>query len=186
MPIRPRAVLAFLVSSMKTSACYKIGYILKPHGLKGEVTVVLDPGFPLDFNDIKTVWIERANRLLPYFVQSASVRDTRAFVKFEDVDTPEDARTLSRGSLYLPKESRPKSGKGSFYDDEIIGFEVTDLQTGTLGHVTGVTNAGANRLLTMPYRGKDLLIPVNGPFITSVNKSTKTITVSLPEGFFDL
>jgi 16S rRNA processing protein RimM len=30
------------------------------------------------------------------------------------------------------------------------------------------------------------MIPVNGPFITSINKSKKKINVALPEGFLDI
>ncbi len=46
--------------------------------------------------------------------------------------------------------------------------------------------AGPNRFLVMDHNGKEVLIPINGPFIKSVNKSKRKITVELPEGFLDL
>ena len=170
---------------MNIDACYKVGYIMKPHGLKGAVTMTLDPEFP-DDRALATLFIEEQNRLVPYFIESISVRGDKAFVKFEEIDTPESANAISKSAVYLPKEMREKSGRGEFYDDEVIGFEVADEELGLLGKVSEVVIAGPNRLLSLMYADKEVLIPVNGPFIKSINKSKKKISVSLPEGFLDI
>ena len=170
---------------MDLASSYKIGLVLKPHGLKGEVTISLDADAPDDVAELESLFIEQDKRLVPYFIESISVRDTKAFVKFEDVDTPEDAKAISKRALYLPKSSRPKSGRGEFYDDEIVGFEVSDEALGDLGKVTSVVDAGANKLLVV-LGAREVLIPINGPFITSVNKSKKKINVDLPDGFLDI
>lgn len=171
---------------MTTDDCYKIGFIMRPHGLKGEVTVSLDTEAPEDLNEIQTIFVHLSDRLLPYFIERISLRGAKAFVKLEDVDTAEAAENISRSAIYLPKSTRPRSRRGAFYDDEVIGFEVSDTALGTLGKVTAVMQAGPNKLLSVDHEGKEVLIPVNGPFIDSVNKSRKTITVTLPEGFLDL
>jgi 16S rRNA processing protein RimM len=171
---------------MNISDYYKVGYVMKPHGLKGEVTISLDPDSPADWENLKTIFIEKKSQLVPYFIKAISVRNDRAFVKLEDVDTPEYATLLKGGSLYLPKESRPKLAKGEFYSEEVIGFEVFDDIHGPLGFVENVEQAGPNRFLILSYIQKEIMIPVNGPFIKSINKSKKTINVSLPEGFLDI
>jgi 16S rRNA processing protein RimM len=171
---------------MKLDSCYKIGKVARPHGLKGEVTVLLDDG-PADWNTLKNVYIlMAADQLVPYFIERISIRDTKAFVKFEDLDTPESAEAVSRKDIYLPKTERPKSGKGEFYDDEVIGFDIEDAQHGDLGKVIDVEMSGMNRLLVVKHDQKEFLIPTNGPFITGVNKSKKKISVDLPEGFLDI
>jgi 16S rRNA processing protein RimM len=170
---------------MDIDSCYKVGYILKPHGLKGEVTISLDPEAP-GFNDIESVFIEKNNQLVPYFIEAISINGSKAFVKFEDVSSPESAHGISKCAIFLPKKSRAKSAKGAFYDDEIIGYEVSDSAEGLLGKVTEVTAAGPNKLLSVDYNGKEVLIPVNGPFITGINKTKKKITVALPDGFLDI
>jgi 16S rRNA processing protein RimM len=170
---------------MDIASSYKIGLVLKPHGLKGEVTISIDADAP-DVNELESLFVEKDNRLIPYFIESISVRDSKAFVKFEDVNTPEEAKAISKRALYLPKSTRPKAGRGEFYDDEIIGFEVQDENIGVLGKVTSVVDAGANKLLVVHEGEKEVLIPVNGPFITSINKSKKKISVDLPEGFLDI
>jgi len=93
---------------------------------------------------------------------------------------------ISKQSLYLQKSIRPKSSRGEFYDDEIIDFEVYDEEKGLLGKIREVMQAGPNRLLVVDYDEKEVLIPVNGPFIASVNKTKKKVLVNLPEGFLEL
>lgn len=171
---------------MTSDACYKIGYIMKPHGLKGEVTISLDPEAPEDFSTVQTVFVEIRERLLPYFVEAISLRGKRAFLKLEEVDTPEAAQSISKAGIYLPKSSRPKSGRGAFYNDEVIGFEVLDTDLGALGNITEIVQAGPNKLLSVDFKGKEVLIPLNSPFIEGINKSKKKITVTLPDGFLEI
>jgi 16S rRNA processing protein RimM len=171
---------------MDINACYKVGYILKPHGLKGEVTVSIDAEAPEEFGSLESLFVQKNNQLIPHFIESMSLKSDKAFIKFEDVNSHERATAISKCALYLPKSSRPRSAKGEFYDDEILGFEVIDSEAGVLGKITGVTMAGPNKLLALDYMGKEVLIPVNGPFVTGINKSKKKITVTLPEGFLEI
>ena len=91
---------------MDLSSSYKVGYVLKPHGLKGEVTISLEADAP-DFSEVESIFLEKDNRLVPYFIESISIRDTKAFVKFEEVDSMDDAQAISKRALYLPKSTRP-------------------------------------------------------------------------------
>ena len=171
---------------MEIDSCFKIGFVLRTHGLKGEVTISLDEDAPSDFSAINSVFLETANGLVPYFISSISFQGRKAFVKFEDIDSIDDATQLTRLRIFLQKSARPKSGKDEFYNDELTDFEVTDETVGPLGNVTDVMQAGANRLLVIDNNGKELLIPVNGPFIININKRKKVVTVDLPEGFLDI
>lgn len=171
---------------MDDNTCYKIGYVIRTHGLKGEVTVSLDPGVSNSFQEIQSVFLDQKHQLVPFLIENISIHNDKAFIKFEDVNTVDQAERLKGSSIYLPKISRPKSGRGEFYDDEVIGFEVTDDTLGKLGLVNRVELAGVNRLLSVNFGGKEILIPINGPFIRSVNKSARKIKVALPEGFADI
>jgi 16S rRNA processing protein RimM len=176
----------FVLIYMNINDCYKIGYIQKPHGLKGGVSIALDADAPENFAELESVFVEKNKRLIPHFIQAVSVRGDKAFVTFDDVKTPEEATAISKCAIYLPKSMRAKSARGEFYDDEIIGFEVSDAEVGVLGGVTEIVEAGPNKLISVDYNGKEVLIPVNSPFITSINKSKKKISVELPEGFLEI
>ena len=169
---------------MDINSCFKIGYIAKTHGLKGGVTAVFSEAG--EFESLESVFIEVKHNLVPYFVESFSDRGEKGFIKFEDINTFEQAEALKGCSIYLPKTVRPKLKRGDFYNDEVVGFEVEDLNMGILGGVKEIMESGPNRLLAIDRSGKEVLIPVNGPFIKSVNKSKKKILTELPEGFLDL
>lgn len=169
---------------MDIDSCYKIGYVAKTHGLKGEVTIVVSESIPIP--KTTSILVEVNGTLVPYFIQSVSDRGDKAFVKLEDVDSPEQAKALKGCSLYLPKKVRPQLDRGGFYDDEVIGFEVEDEKLGLLGQIREVVQIGPNRLLAIDRPAKEILIPIQGPFIQSVNKSKKKVKVDLPAGFLDI
>jgi 16S rRNA processing protein RimM len=169
---------------MDAGEVFKIGYVMKTHGLKGEVTIVTMPECP-DLAGIDTLFLERRQQLVPYFVESVSFKGDKAFLKLEEVDTLEQAAGLKGCSIYLPKADRPRPAKGDFYSDEVIGFEVADSRR-VLGHVKDVLEAGPNRFLALDIDERETLIPVNGPFIKSVNRSARKIKVELPDGFLDI
>jgi 16S rRNA processing protein RimM len=169
---------------MKLEQCYKVGFIAKTHGLAGEVTISILPECP-DLTSIETIFLQKGGTLIPYFIKSISVKGDKAFLKLDDVNNIDQAAELKGLSLYLPKAERPKLARGEFYNDEVIGFEVLEGEE-PLGHITEIMEAGPNRFLVMDHKGKEVLIPINGPFIKSVNKTKKKITVELPEGFLDI
>lgn len=171
---------------MKQEELYKAGFIMRPHGLKGEVTISLDADAPADWDSLESVFIEVKGKLIPYFLENISVRGDKAFVKFEDVSTPEAAAALKGSSLFLPKTSRPKLAREDFYHDEIIDFEVIDQEIGLLGTVLTIETAGPNRFIVLSHKTKEVMIPINGPFIKSINRTKKTVSVLLPDGFLDI
>lgn len=171
---------------MEISDCFKIGYVQKTHGLKGELTLVLEAEAPEGLGSATSVFLEVKGRLIPYFIEAISITNDKAIVKFEDVSSSDEGNKLKGSSLYLPKSSRPKSKRGEFYNDEVIGFVVNDVAAGKLGNVIRVENEEVNPLLIVLQGEKEIAIPINAPFITSVNKSAKKIEVDLPEGLLDL
>ena len=170
---------------MKFEDCFKIAYIVKTHGLKGEVTLSLSAECP-DLHDVDSLFLDVRGQLVPHFVQSVSMKGAKAFIKLEGINTLEDAFSLKGSSVYLSKKMRPSQPRGKFYNDEVVGFEVTDLVQGPLGFVKEVQENGANRHLIVLYLGREIMIPLNGPFIKGVNKTAKRFSVELPDGFLDI
>jgi len=171
---------------MSLEGYYHIGQITKPHGLKGEVTVLLQPDLPNDVSSLSSVYLGIDDNAVPYFIQDISLKGNKAIIRLEDVETLEDAQGISKHHLYLPLDQRPVSKSGEFYNDEVIGFTVEESLEGRLGSVTEVLTISGQRLLSVKYNSKDLLIPVNAPFIKEIDKSNKIMYVTLPEGYLDI
>lgn len=166
---------------MNVSECVKIGYIVKTHGLKGEVTLNLSQEFELSPGD--PLFLETQFGLVPYPIERISIKGQKVYLKVSGVDSIEVASELKGSSVFLEKSRRPKLGKGKYYDDELIGFDVWDGKK-NLGSVAQVINQGSLRYLEVG--NERMLIPINGPFIKSISKGKKRIEVELPEGFLDL
>ena len=155
---------------------------MKTHGLKGEVTVKLNPDSP-EIAPKDVLMIELDSGRVPYFVQTISFKSNLAFMKFEEVDSIDQSAQLKGKSILVEKSRRPKLDKGEYYNDELVGLDVWDGEV-NLGNVNQVINQGPARFLEVGE--KNVLIPINGPFIKSISKTKKRIDVELPEGFLDI
>ncbi len=171
---------------MNNTSFFKIGNIFKAHGLKGEVSVYLLPDAPEHFNETTAIFLKIKGSLVPYIIEGLSLKHDRAFLKLEDVDNKEAADLLKGTELYLPTEQRPELPKGEFYNEELIGFEVSDAKMGKLGQVSEVQQSGLSRLLAVSHQDREVLIPLNTPLIVSINMNNRTISVNLPEGYLDI
>lgn len=163
---------------------YLVGKITRPHGLKGEVTALFSTDIPNDINSLEVLFIRVNNQMVPHFIKSISHTGDKAYIRFDDIDTLDDAKAMARQELFLPKALRPKSRKGEFYDDEIIGFIVEDDSLGTLGKIDEIMQSGLQRLILLINQEKELLIPEN--LIKTIDKRKRKITVDLPEGYLDI
>lgn len=170
---------------MNVEACFKIGYVRKSHGLKGELTLSLLPDCP-DLNYVDSIFLQVRQQLVPYSLESVNLMGVKAYIRLESVDTPEKASALRGCSVYVPKSIRPALAKNEFYSDEVIDFEVVDIKLGPLGRVTEVQELGPGKHVIVSVKGKEVMIPVNGPFIRKISKPAKQLTVELPEGFLEL
>ena len=74
---------------------YRIGKIGKPHGVKGEVTMMFSDDV-FDRVDAEYVVLMLDGILVPFFFEEYRFRtDETAIVKFCDIDTQEQARELT-------------------------------------------------------------------------------------------
>lgn len=184
MPVRLRIGIFFTVKPMNKTDYFQVGLIKKPHGLKGEVNLSL--GGETSLEGVTALFLEIEGSLVPYFVESFSGNGEKSTLKFEDINSLEEAKKIGGKKIFLLKTARPRLPKGEFYDDELIGFDVVDESAGKLGKLEEIIAAGANRLFVVREKTKEVLIPENGPFIQEINKKNRTITVILPDGFLDM
>ena len=172
---------------MTKEECFYLGKIVSKFSFKGEVLIKLDTDDPESFTKMESVFVDYNNNLVPFFIEKSSLqRSTLLRVKFEDIDTEEDADDLMKCDLYLPLSFLPELEGDKFYYHEIIGFTVKDSRLGDIGKITGVNDSSYQALFEIEKNGKKILIPVNDDFIEKVDKPGKTIEVNTPEGLIEL
>ena len=124
---------------MQKSECFFLGKIVKKYSYKGELLIKLDTDEPELYEHMDSVFIEVRDKLLPFFIESSQLHKSELLrVKFEDVNTEEDADSLMKSDLYLPLEFLPKLDGNKFYFHEIIGFKVLDINL-SLIHISEPT-----------------------------------------------
>lgn len=171
---------------MRKDDCFLLGYVIKPHGLKGEVSVFLDTDSPDSYDEMESVLLEINQRLIPFFISELSLRGDRAILRLEGVDTFEQAEELRGAPMYLPEDLLPELESGQFYFHEVIGFEVSDKEAGDIGQITRVYASGKQDLLAVDHHGTEVLIPVIDEIILRVDREDRKIHVVLPEGLLDI
>ncbi|HUH29060.1 ribosome maturation factor RimM [Gelidibacter sp.] len=167
--------------------CFFVGKIVKKYSFKGELLIKLDTDEPEMFEDMDSVFIDLRNNLVPFFIESSQLHKSELLrIKFEDVDTEQDADALLKSDLYLPLEFLPKLDDDKFYFHEIIGFTVEDVNFGMVGIVKSINDSTAQALFEIDRDGIEILIPMNDAFIKKVDKKKKLIIVDTPEGLIEL
>ncbi|WP_053976960.1 ribosome maturation factor RimM [Mangrovimonas xylaniphaga] len=172
---------------MQKKDCFYLGKIVKKYSFKGEVLVKLDTDEPELYDNLDSVFVELRNNLLPFFIESSQLHKSDLLrIKFEEVDTEQDADSIMKCDLYLPLEFLPKLEGNKFYFHEVIGYAIEDVNFGPIGTIKDINDSTAQALFEIDRNGIEILIPMNDEFIKEVNRETKTILVETPEGLIDL
>ena len=172
---------------MQKEDCFYLGKIVKKYSFKGELLVKLDTDDPGIYTKMESVFIDKNKSLIPFFIERSSLhKSTLLRVKFEDIDSEEDADKLLKSELYLPLEFLPQLTGNKFYYHEIVGFEAKDLSFGLVGIVKGVNDTTNQAILEIDRNGSEILIPLIDDFIKSVDREQKKIILEVPEGLIDI
>ena len=153
---------------MQKADCYHLGYIAKLHGFKGEVSFFLDVTDPFEYEGLKQVYVDINGFLTPFFIKSINLRPKGfATVKLEGVETENDAQSLVRKNLYLPLADLPQLSDKNFYDHEVVGFELVDINHGLVGVIQQIIDLPVNPLIQVDAKGKEVLCFSNRPELLS-------------------
>ncbi|MFD2563110.1 ribosome maturation factor RimM [Aquimarina rubra] len=172
---------------MKKEDCFYLGKIVSKFSFKGEVLIKLDTDEPESYVKMESVFINYNKNLVPFFIERSSLHKSDLLrVKFEDVDSEEDADDLMKAEIYLPLDLLPKLEGDKFYFHEVIGFKIVDRTFGEVGIIKHINDSTAQALFEIDRDGIEILIPMNDEFIDKVDREAKTVFVDTPEGLIDL
>ncbi len=171
---------------MNIDACYQLGYVIKKHGTRGEVSIFLDVDQPDEYSELESVFVEINQKLIPFFIESIQIRDGKAVVKFEDIDTQEEAQALKAKAIYLPLSTLPELEDNQFYYHQIVGYTIVDQKLGEVGIIKSVVTTSMQDLLAVEYKEKEVLIPINDSIVLNADHENKVMVVNMPDGLLDV
>ncbi|MCS6968924.1 MAG: ribosome maturation factor RimM [Cytophagales bacterium] len=171
---------------MNKSDCFELGYLTKPYGLDGELVAVFDVDDLTPYEDLKMVFVDIKDNLVPYEVEWLEFMDKKIIIKLDGIDTVEQANLLKGKTLYLPLSQLPPLEEGQFYYHDIIGYQVHDETKGILGKIKLVYTLQVQDLIAVDHNGVEIMIPVNDVFILRVDHQARTMYTRLPEGLVEV
>ncbi len=167
--------------------CENIGFIRKTHGIRGDVVLEFEPHFEFSIEDTDHFFIELEGLLVPFFVAENGLRfksGNSAIVTLIWVDTEKYAKRLVGNSVYLYKSDIVDEAEQSV-ESQLLNYLVIDAALGEIGVISQVDDYAGNIVITVNYRGEDILIPYNDNLLEAIDETQKTIHLKLPDGLIE-
>lgn len=158
---------------------YFLGKAYKLHGYKGKVNIFNETDIILDFPNIKYLFIDINSELIPYYVETISLKKKSIIlVKFEDVNSENEAKKLLHCKIYIDKSNFKKKSQSS---KKILGYTVEDKNYGILGKVIEIDTQTPQSLLYIKNNNNyPICIPLHEHFIKKINDEDQVITSLIP------
>jgi 16S rRNA processing protein RimM len=166
----------------------RVGRVIKPHGLKGEVVV---RGSGLEATAVSKLGAVRLVRESGQLVADATIESARAFgrdllVRFSNAHDPEQAGELRGLWIESDRASLPEAGPDQVYYYQLLGLEVVDEGGRVLGRVREILPTGAHEVLIVEGETGEILIPYHPGTVLGWDPAAAKVLVRLPEGLLDV
>ena len=150
-----------------------------PHGIKGEVRV--KPfGDPLMLDQYGKLETEAGQKLR---IKRMRPQKSMLVVKFEGVNSREEAEALNGVELYVDRAKLPVPEEDEFYVSDLIDMTAVD-ETGTeLGRIKDVPNFGAGDMIEIQPSGAGAtyFLPFTRDVVPAIDFDAGQITVIPPD-----
>jgi 16S rRNA processing protein RimM len=151
-----------------------VGRITRPHGLKGELSVLVLSEVEGRFAEGAVVYREDGRALT---IESARRHRGGLLVKFREVPDRTAAERLVRTVLVVPESESPHLPDGSWWDHQLVGCEVVTESGRPLGTVREIIHTAANDVWSAVSDDGETLIPALKDVIVSVDTAEKRMVV---------
>lgn len=169
---------------IKDSEVFKIGKLIKPHGIKGEISFAFENDI-FDRVDCPYLICRIDGIFVPFFVDEYRFKGSEtALITFEGVDSEEKVMQMSGLKVFFPRKYFEEES-----DDDIdyswnffIGFSVVDKVAGNLGTIEEIDDKTINTLFLVKNDDEDLIIPATEDFVEKIDAKKRILYLNLPEG----
>ncbi|MCD8282620.1 MAG: 16S rRNA processing protein RimM [Prevotella sp.] len=162
---------------------YSIGRLGKTHALGGEIVFFCGDDV-FDRVGAEYVFLRLEGLFVPFFIEGYRFQtDERVLIKFEGIDTREEASELTGAEVFFPRSL--SDGAGDVLPlGALAGFVIHDDTTNSdTAPVCRVDTSTPNTLLELE---DGRLVPLAPEQVRDIDKERKIIYMTLPEGLLSL
>jgi len=157
-----------------------VGFLRRPHGLKGEIIMDLHTDFPERMIEGRELFVGEKHR--PMILANARPHQSGMLVKFKGIGTPEDAALYRNQWIYVRADAVPLP-EGQHYKYELLGLMVVDENDNQLGELVEILETGANDVYVIRDDSeKEILIPNIPSVVLDLDIRARLMRVHLLEG----
>ena len=164
---------------------FRVGVLLKPHGLKGELNVYPTTDDPERFKNIPEVLLKTEDGYIKLHIRSARPKKNLMIIGFKEFTDINQVERFEKCELFVTRENAIPLEEGEYYIKDLIGLSVYLTDGSLFGTLTDVLKTGANDVYSVDVKGKEVLIPVIPDCIREVDIENKRVTVFLLPGLYE-
>jgi 16S rRNA processing protein RimM len=158
-----------------------IGFLRRAHGVRGEIIMDLHTDFPERLRSGRQLFVGEDHK--PITLAGARPHAKGMLVKFNGVETPEDAGQMRNQWVYVRASDMPRLPEGKLYQHELFGFQVVDENENPLGELVEIIETGANDVYVVrDGSGRELLLPAIPAVVLETDVARRVMRVHVLEG----
>lgn len=168
---------------MESQDLIKVGRIVGTHGLKGIVRVESMTDFPERFKTELKLKIGQGAAARELTLETCNFHRGQLLMKFKEINTVEEAVKFRDKFISVTSEELYPLPEGAYYQFQLIGMRVDDLEKGYLGELIDILETGANDVYVIKSDVYgEILIPAIKQVIHEVDLTDKRMRVQLLPG----
>lgn len=167
----------------------RIGYFIKPHGIKGEISASVDDG--LDVAELSCIIVDVEGIYVPFFINAVRPKgaDT-VLLTIDGVDDEKQAAEFAGKDLFARADEveDEESPGGGLYLDSLVGYALEDESGSRVGSIVDVDYTSDNLLLVVRRddNGQSVYVPIAEELICGLDDNAHVLRLVIAEGLLDL
>jgi 16S rRNA processing protein RimM len=158
-----------------------VGFLRRPHGVKGEILMDVHTDFPERLKTGITVFVGESYQ--PMVIASLRYHASGLLVRFRGIKSPEEAGLYRNTWVYVPVANRPELPEGEYYHHQLIGLNVVTDEGRDLGVLVDILETGANDVYVIrAVDGNEVLLPAIPPVVLEIKLADRQMCVRLLDG----
>ena len=151
-----------------------LGKIVRPHGVKGDVKVILSLNDLSFFFIFDVVYINNQ----PYTIQNVKQVSDGIALKLEGINSMNDAENYRNKDVCVERKYLPQLEENEFYAEDLIGCTLYFENNKEVGKIFDIQNYGATDILVIKDGTEEYLCPFLNNLIVDADLTNKKIVIN--------
>jgi 16S rRNA processing protein RimM len=170
--------------SLKSELRYlAIGQVIRAHGVRGEISVIVLTDFPERFATMEWVYLGDQTEAKSFHLEKYRWHKQNVLLTLAGVTTRTQAEKLRGQLVQIPIEEAMPLPEGSYYPHQLLGLQVMTSAGQRLGVVTDILETGANDVYVIKGESQtEILLPAIPDVVKAIDLEKGQIVVELLDG----